>query len=43
MNHESNPDDSDFTSDGSLTDSSEDGDTEVNEAQPLNTEVHFAK
>ena len=43
MDHESDPDDSDFASDGSLTESSEDGDTEVDEAQPSNAEVYFTK
>jgi hypothetical protein len=39
---ESDPDDSDFASDGSSTESLEDGDTEVDQAQPSNTEVYFA-
>jgi hypothetical protein len=43
MDHQSDPDDGDFASEGSLTESSEDGDTEVDEAQPLNAEVYFTK
>jgi len=38
---ESDPEDSDFMSDGSLAGSSEDGDTEVDDAQPLMAEVYF--
>jgi hypothetical protein len=40
--NESDPDDSDFASDGLSTESLEDGDTEVDQAQPLNTEVNLA-
>ena len=40
IDHESDPDDGDFASEGSLTESSEDGDTEVDKAQPLNAEVY---
>jgi hypothetical protein len=40
MNYESDPDDGGFTSDGPLMESSEDGDTEVDEAQPSNTGVY---
>ena len=43
IDHESNPDDGDFASEGLLTESSENGDTEVDEAQPSNTEVYFTK
>ena len=43
MDHESDPDDSDFPSDGSSMESSEAGDMEVDEAQPSNAEVYFAK
>ena len=43
INHESDPDDGDFASEGLLMESSEDSDTEVDEAQPLNTEVYFTK
>jgi hypothetical protein len=43
MDHESDPDDSDFASDGSLAESMEDGDTEVDEVQPSNAEVYLAK
>ena len=39
--NESDPDDGDFTSDGPLMGSSEDDDTEIDEAQPSNAEVHF--
>jgi hypothetical protein len=39
MDNESDPDDSNFVSDGSSTESLEDGDTEVDEAQPSNAEV----
>jgi hypothetical protein len=39
MGNESNPNDSNFTSDGSLMESSEDGETEVDEARPSNAEV----
>ena len=41
VDNESDPDDSEFVSDGSLTESSEDGDTEIDEAQPSNAEVYF--
>jgi hypothetical protein len=43
MDHESDPDNGDFTSDGPLMESSEDGDTEVDEDQPSNTEVYSAE
>ena len=43
IDHESDPDDGDFTSEGFLMESLEDGDTEVDEAQPSNTEVYFTK
>ena len=41
IDNESDPDDDDFASDRSLTGSSEDDDTEIDEAQPLNAEVYF--
>ena len=40
MDDESDPDDSNFVSDGSSMESSEDGDTEVDEEQPSNAEVY---
>ena len=43
INHESDPDDGDFASEGLLMESSEDGNTEVDEAQPSNAEVYFTK
>ena len=41
MENKSDPDDVDFVSNGSLTESSEDDDMEIDEAQPLNAEVYF--
>ena len=41
MDNESDPDDGEFVSDGSLTESSEDGDTEMDEALPSNAEVYY--
>jgi len=43
MDHECDPDDGNFTSDGSFMESLEDGDTEVDEAQSSNAEVYFIK
>jgi len=42
MDYESNPDNSNFMSDGSLTESSEDGETEVDKAQPSNAKVFIS-
>jgi hypothetical protein len=43
VDHESDPNDGDFASDGSSMESSEVGDTEIDEARPSNAEVCFAK
>jgi len=39
MDNKSDPDDSDFASDGSLMGSSDDGETEIDEAHPSNAEI----